>query len=127
MSWSTEWKTHLQNVALETEWKDFTAGKRYEPTLRKRLEQLCNRNELVYQPALYNEYITWETENPILILDVSFDKRIRMFKNISHVLHQQVDELRMMEQYEKAAKQHFYHHVSILERMSLAIAYIGNN
>jgi hypothetical protein len=48
-----------------------------------------------------------------------------MFKNISHVLRQQVDEIRIMEQYEQASKGHFYHSVSILERMSLAVAYLG--
>jgi hypothetical protein len=82
-------------------------------------------NKLVYQPALYDEYNTWEEENPILMMDVSFQERIRMFKNISHVLQQQVDEICIMEQYEQASKKHFYHSVSILERMSLAVAYLG--
>lgn len=124
MSWSTEWKTYLEGVAIETENKEIAAGKIYKPYLRKRLERLCNANKLVYQPTLYDEYNTWEEENPILMMDVSFQERIRMFKNISHVLRQQIDEIRIMEQYEQASKKHFYHHVSILERMSLAVAYL---
>lgn len=125
MSWSTEWKTYLEGVAVETENKEIAEGKIYQPYLRKRLERLCMANKLVYQPALYDEYNTWEEENPILMMDVSFQERIRMFKNISHVLQQQVDEIRIMEQYEQASKKHFYHSVSILERMSLAVAYLG--
>jgi hypothetical protein len=58
------------------------------------------------------------------MMDVNPQRRIRMFKSISYFLKQQVDEIRIMERYEQAAKQHFYHPVSILERMSLAVAYI---
>jgi len=123
MSWSTEWKTYLQGVATETENKNIAAGKVYDPTLRERLILLCEANKLVYQPAVYDEYKTWEEENPILMMDVSFPRRIRMFKSISYFLKQQVDELRIMDQYEQASNKHFYHSVSILERMSLAVAY----
>ena len=127
MSWSTEWKTYLQSVAAEAESKEIAAGKVYEPTLRARLLLLCEANKLVYQPAVYDEYKTWEEENPILMMDVSFERRIRMFKSISYFLKQQVDEIRVMDQYEKNAKQQFYHPVSILERMSLAAAYARND
>jgi len=125
MSWSTEWKTYLQGVATETENKNIAAGKVYDPTLRERLVLLCETNKLVYQPAVYDEYKTWEEENPILMMDVSFPRRIRMFKSISYFLKQQVNEIRIMDQYEQASKKHFYHSVSILERMSLAVAYMG--
>ena len=125
MSWSAEWKTYLQGVATETENKEIAAGKVYHPSLRKRLVRLCEANNLVYQPALYDEYKTWEEENPILMMDVNPSRRIRMFKSISYFLKQQVDEIRIMEQYEKSAKKHFYHPVSILERMSLAVAYLA--
>jgi len=124
MSWSTEWKTYLQGVATEAENKEIAAGKIYEPTLRERLVRLCEANNLVYQPAVYDEYTTWEEENPILMMDVNPQRRIRMFKSISYFLKQQVDEIRIMDRYEHAAKQQFYHPVSILERMSLAVAYI---
>jgi hypothetical protein len=124
MSWSTEWKAYLQSVATEAESKEIAAGKVYDPTLRARLVRVCEANKLVYQPALYAEYTTWEEENPILMMDVSFERRIRMFKDTSYFLKQQVKEIRIMDQYEKGATQHFYHPVSILERMSLAVAYI---
>jgi hypothetical protein len=125
MSWSTEWKTYLQGVATETESKEIAAGKIYDLTLRERLVELCRANKLVYQPVLYDEYTTWEEENPIMILDVNPQQRIRMFKSISYFLKQQMDEIRIMERYEHVAKQHFYSPVSILERMSLAVAYTG--
>jgi hypothetical protein len=125
MSWSTEWKTYLQSVATETENKEIATGKVYDPALRERLVRLCEANKLVYQPVLYDEYKTWEEENPILMMDVNSQRRIRMFKSISSFLKQQVDEIRIMEQYEQAAKKHFYHPVSILERMSLAVAYLA--
>jgi hypothetical protein len=123
MSWSTEWKTYLQGVALQAENKEILAGKIYEPALRERLVRLCEASNLVYQPAMYDEYTTWEEENPIMILDVNPQRRIRMFKSISYFLQQQADEIRIIDQYEQAANQHFYHPVSILERMSLAAAY----
>jgi hypothetical protein len=123
MSWSEEWKTYLQSVATEAENKEIAAGKLYEPALRARLVRVCEANKLVYQPAVYDEYMTWEEENPILMMDVNSQRRIRMFKDISYFLKQQVYEIRIMDRYEKGAKQHFYHPVSILERMSLAVAY----
>ena len=123
MSWSTEWKAYLQSVATEAESKDIAAGKVYDPTLRERLLRVCEANKLVYQPAVYDEYMTWEEENPILMMDVNPQRRIRMFKDISYFLKQQVKEIRIMDRYEQAAKQQFYHPVSILERMSLAVAY----
>jgi hypothetical protein len=123
MSWSTEWKTYLQGVAIQAENKEILAGKIYEPTLRERLVRMCEASNLVYQPAMYDEYTTWEEENPIMVLDVNPQRRIRMFKSISYFLQQQVDEIRVMERYEQAIKQQFYSPVSILERMSLAVAY----
>jgi hypothetical protein len=123
MSWSTEWKAYLQSVATEAESKEIAAGKVYDPTLRERLLRVCEANKLVYQPAVYDEYMTWEEENPILMMDVNPQRRIRMFKDISYFLKQQVKEIRIMDRYEQAAKQQFYHPVSILERMSLAVAY----
>lgn len=123
MSWSTEWKTYLQGVATETENKEIAAGKIYDPALRECLVRLCEANKLVYQPAMYDEYTTWEAENPILMMDVNPRRRISMFRNISYFLKQQVDEIRIMDRYEQAIKQQFYSPVSILERMSLAVAY----
>jgi hypothetical protein len=123
MSWSTEWKAYLQSVATEAESKEIAAGKVYDPTLRERLLRVCEANKLVYQPAVYDEYMTWEEENPIMMMDVNPQRRIRMFKDISYFLKQQVKEIRIMDRYEQAAKQQFYHPVSILERMSLAVAY----
>lgn len=126
MSWVIEWKQYLQERAAADEQKEIAAGKTYIPFLRKSIEAQCHTDGLIYQPAMYDEYLTWETEHEgwfKLERNLSPRERIAAFSRVSRVIFQQLDEFQLIGNYEQQINHLHYSPVSILERMSLAVAY----
>jgi len=126
MSWVSEWKQYLQEQATANEQKEIASGKTYISFLRKSIEAQCNMDGLIYQPAMYDEYLTWEDEHePWFKLErnLSPRERIAAFSRVSRTMFQQLDELQLIGNYEHQINQLHYSPVSILERMSLAAAF----
>jgi hypothetical protein len=125
MTWVNEWKQYLQERADADEQKEIAAGKTYVPFIRKSLQAHCNKDGLIYQPAMYDEYFVWELENEgwFKVDNLSPLERITAFSHVSHTMFQQLDELQVMGNYEQYVNKLYYSPVSILERMSLAVAY----
>jgi hypothetical protein len=126
MTWAIEWKQYLQERADADEQKELAAGKTYIPFIRESLQAHCNKDGLIYQPAMYDEYLTWEVKHEARIKEahnVSPLERITIFSRVSSTMFQQLDELQVMGNYEQYVNKLYYSPVSILERMSLAAAY----
>ena len=126
MSWAIEWKHYLQEQATADEQKNIAAGKKYIPFLVKSLQAQCNKDGLIYQPAMYDEYLKWEEEHEgwfRLERNLSPPERIAAFSRVSRTMFQQLDELQLIGDYQHQVKLIHYSPVSILERMSLAAAF----
>ena len=123
MTWVIEWKQYLQERAAADEQKEITAGKTYVSFLRKSLAAQCNTDGLIYQPAIYDEYLTWENGHEHLLKvdpNLSPLERITAFSRISLTMFKQMHELQLIGNYEQQINKLHYSPVSILERMSLA-------
>ena len=126
MTWIIEWKQYLQERASSDEAKEIAAGKTYVSFLRKSLAAQCNTDGLIYQPAMYDEYLTWEDEHEAWFKverNLSPLERIAAFSRVSRTMFQQLDELQLIGNYEQQVNTLRYSPVSILERMSLAAAF----
>ena len=126
MSWVIEWKHYLQEQATADEKKEIANGKTYIPYVYKSLKAQCNKDGLIYQPAMYDEYLKWEDKHKALLhLDheLSPRERILAFTRVSRTMFRQHDELQLIGDYEHQIANLHYCPVSIIERMSLAAAY----
>jgi len=131
MSWIQEWHAMLHNKAV-TSLHSYPAD--FRTDIYDALRSYCTRIEVVYFPAMYDEYLSWNAHYGHLYrtIDGSFspvpnDSHLRYFTNQSALIQEQIRERTIIRDLEKFAKKEkiVFHDDSIIEKISLAAHYAG--
>ena len=131
MSWIQEWQVMLQ---LKSDHSFHSYPADFRPGIYDALRMYCLDIDVIYFPAMYEEYIAWDTLYGHLYrtVDGSFCRapnrtHLHHYHTHSSLLQQQIDErntIRRLEQFVAREKIHF-HGDSIIEKISLAAYYLG--
>ena len=121
MTWVDEWRTmlhHKSRASLQAYPMNFSTN------IYDTLRDYCLDNGLVYFPIMYNEYVTWSSNN-----NTSFSyENISEYAAHSKLIQEQLNEfdtIRNLERIARTEQIRFYDGDSIMEKVSLAAHYMG--
>ena len=121
MTWVDEWRIMLQHksrACLQAYPMNFSQE------IYDTLHEYCGDNGLVYFAIMYNEYITWSSNNNTAL---SYDD-ICEYATHSKLIQDQLNEfdsIRNLERIARAEHIRFHDGDSIMEKVSLAAHYMG--
>jgi len=131
MSWIQEWHIILREKARNDPhiYPDDFRSDIYEA-----LRTHCTKMNIVYFPAMYNEYITWDAHYGHLYRTIGKfanpvpnEAHFRYFLTQSVLIQSQIRERNVIRDLEQFAKKEniVFHDDSIMEKISLAAHYAG--
>ena len=125
MLWIQEWQVMLQ-LKSDRSFHSYPAN--FRPDLYDALRMHCLDIDVIYFPAMYEEYIAWDTRNGHLhrVVDDPFSC-IPHYIADSPIIQQQLEERDTIRKLEQFAKKEniYFHSDSIIEKISLAAYYLG--
>jgi hypothetical protein len=126
MTWLDEWKLMMeQRQEQEPE---------YDMNLYVAIRDMCQRHKVIYQVAIYNEYIKWENNYGHLYrvingspVDVPTQEHLTHFAAHSETIRFQKEAMKRIVELEQFAQKNKirFHDDSIMEKIALAAHYAG--